>query len=119
MDITAAHSLYPLTGTHADAPRTVEGITTRTARKVSRHGRPFIAMGAICMAMVAAIPAFAVNSAPTAVASVSPSIAYPGDTVTVSGTGSHSNPTGSSLIYLWQQTGGTSVVFSPSAQTQI
>jgi hypothetical protein len=47
--------------------------------------------------------AFAANSAPTAVATISPTAVWEGDTVTLDASGSHTNPPGGPLLYQWQQ----------------
>ena len=43
------------------------------------------------------------HSAPTAVATISPTSVYTGDTVTLDASGSHTNPPGFTLEYTWQQ----------------
>jgi K319L-like, PKD domain len=57
--------------------------------------------GALAMALPTG--AFAANSAPTAVASISPTAVWEGDIVTLDASGSHTNPTGGPLDYQWQQ----------------
>jgi hypothetical protein len=61
--------------------------------------------------------AFAVDSAPTAIATISPTNVWEGDTVTLDGTQSHTNPCCNPLIYLWQQQAGPTVAFSPDNKT--
>jgi hypothetical protein len=57
---------------------------------------------------------FTINSAPTAIATSSPPAVWEGDTVTLDGSGSHTNPTGGTLTYLWQQLAPASPVLSLS-----
>jgi large repetitive protein len=46
---------------------------------------------------------FKINSAPTATATSSPAAVWVGETVTLDGTASHTNPPGGTLDYNWQQ----------------
>ena len=46
---------------------------------------------------------FKINSAPTSIATSSPGAVWVGDTVTLDGTQSHTNPPGGTLDYNWQQ----------------
>ena len=46
---------------------------------------------------------FTINSGPTAIATSSPVAVWVGDTVTLDGTQSHTNPPGGALDYTWQQ----------------
>jgi large repetitive protein len=66
------------------------------------------------LAVTLATTAFAANSAPTAVATISPSAVWQGDTVTLDASGSHSNPPGSPLDYQWQQQAGPTVTLVTS-----
>ena len=59
------------------------------------------AMGSV-LVMTLATAAFA-NTTPTAVATISPTQIYTGDTVTLNGSASHTNPPGGTLQYTWQQ----------------
>jgi large repetitive protein len=43
------------------------------------------------------------HTAPTSIATISPAAAWEGDTVTLDGTQSHTNPDGGTLQYTWQQ----------------
>lgn len=74
---------------------------------------------AIGSAVALALPtaAFAVDSAPTAIATISPTNVWEGDTVTLDGSQSHTNPCCTALIYLWQQQAGPTVAFSPDNKT--
>jgi hypothetical protein len=47
---------------------------------------------------------FKINSAPTAIATISPSAVYTDDPVTLDASESDTNPPGGTLTYLWQQT---------------
>jgi hypothetical protein len=49
------------------------------------------------------------HTTPTAVASISPPAVYTGDTVTLDSTGSHTNPSGGTLTYTWQQPPGQTI----------
>jgi hypothetical protein len=46
---------------------------------------------------------FKINTGPTSIATISPTAVWEGDTVTLDGTQSHTNPPGGTLDYLWQQ----------------
>src|SRR6266540_608233 len=73
------------------------------------------------LAMSIAIPAFAAgggsHSAPTASASISPTAVWEGDTVTLDGSASHTNPCCTALTYQWQQQAGPPVTASPNNST--
>jgi large repetitive protein len=70
---------------------------------------------AIGSAVALALPtaAFAVDSAPTAIATMSPTAVWEGDTVTVDASQSHTNPCCNPLTYQWQQQAGPTVALSP------
>jgi chitinase len=68
-------------------------------------------------ALVLPTVAFAVDSAPTAIATISPINVWEGDTLTLDGSQSHTNPCCNALIYLWQQQTGPTVAFSPDNKT--
>jgi Putative Ig domain/K319L-like, PKD domain len=54
------------------------------------------------------------HTAPTSIATISPPAVWEGDTVTLDGTQSHTNPSGGALDYLWQQQAPASPVLSLS-----
>jgi hypothetical protein len=65
------------------------------------------------LAMALATAAFAApHSAPTAVATISPTAAWEGDTVTLDASASHTNPCCTTLTYQWQQQAGPTVTLS-------
>jgi hypothetical protein len=76
-----------------------------SAKPITRIHRPRLAAIMVGSALALALPtaAFATNTTPTAVATMSPTQCYPGDTVTLDGTASHTNPPGGTLQYTWQQ----------------
>jgi hypothetical protein len=57
---------------------------------------------------------FTINSAPTAIATSSPPAVWEGETVTLDGSGSATNPPGGTLTYLWTQLAPASPVLSLS-----
>src|SRR6266480_2141425 len=59
------------------------------------------------------------HTAPTSTAAISPTAVWEGDTVTLDGTGSHTNPSGGTLDYLWQQQAPASpaLALSPNSTT--
>jgi large repetitive protein len=61
------------------------------------------------------------HTAPTSTAAISPTAVWEGDTVTLNGTGSHTNPSGGTLDYLWQQQAPASptLALSPSSTTNM
>jgi hypothetical protein len=74
-----------------------------------------VALGS-ALAMVLAPTAFAANT-PTAIATISPTAAWEGDIITLDASGSHTNPSGGALTYLWQQQAGAAA--SPSDATAV
>jgi Putative Ig domain/Bacterial Ig domain len=61
------------------------------------------------------------HSAPTSIATISPPAVWEGDTVTLDGTQSHTNPSGGALVYQWQQQAPASPVLtlSPDNKTVV
>ena len=61
------------------------------------------------------------HTAPTSIATISPPAVWEGDTVTLDGTQSHTNPSGGALDYQWQQQAPASPVLSlsPDNKTDI
>ena len=61
------------------------------------------------------------HTAPSPVATISPAAVWEGDTVMLDGSASHTNPTGGSLDYLWQQLapGSPTLTLSPDNKTVI
>jgi large repetitive protein len=53
------------------------------------------------------------HSAPTAIAAISPTAAWQGDTLTLDASGSHTNPCCTALSFQWQQQAGPTVTLSP------
>jgi hypothetical protein len=76
-----------------------------------------IAIGS-ALAMALITTASAANT-PIAVATISPTAVWEGDTVTLDGSGSHQNPSGTNLTYLWQPVAGPTVTLSPSNTAKI
>src|SRR6266540_541830 len=68
------------------------------------------------LAMALTTPAFAApptpHSSPTAIATISPTVAWEGDTVTLDASASHTNPCCTTLTYQWQQQAGPTVTLS-------
>jgi len=76
--------------------------TSKATKNIQRPWRiSAFAMGSV-LVMTLATAAFA-NTTPTAVATISPTQIYTGDTVTLNGSASHTNPPGGTLQYTWQQ----------------
>jgi len=61
------------------------------------------------------------HTAPTSIATISPTAVWEGDTVTLDGTQSHTNPSGGALDYQWQQQAPASPVLalSPDNKTVV
>jgi len=61
---------------------------------------------------------FKINTGPTSIATISPTAVWVGDTVTLDGNQSHTNPPGGTLDYNWQQlapsTGTLSIALTPA-----
>src|SRR6266496_1531131 len=68
------------------------------------------------LAMALTTPAFAApptpHSSPTAIATISPTAVWEGDTVTLDASASHTNPCCTTLTYQWQQQAGSTVTLS-------
>ncbi len=68
------------------------------------------------LAMALTTPAFAApptpHSSPTAIATISPTAVWEGDTVTLDASASHTNPCCTTLTYQWQQQAGPTVTLS-------
>jgi hypothetical protein len=61
------------------------------------------------------------HTAPTSIATISPTAVWEGDTVTLDGTQSHTNPSGGALEYQWQQQapGSPVLALSPDNKTVV
>src|SRR5215475_5553761 len=88
--------------------------TLKPITNIHRWRRTVVTLGT-ALAMTLTTAAFAANSAPTALGTISPTAVWEGDTVTLDGSASHTNPCCTALDpYLWQQQAGPTVAASPN-----
>jgi hypothetical protein len=86
-------------------------ISVKPITNIQRWRLSAITIGSV-LAMALQTTGFAANSAPTPVATISPTAVWETDTVTLDASGSHTNPPGGPLEYLWQQQAGPTVTLS-------